>query len=111
MLDYVALFVIFFLMIAATVAILFFGELPGKIARKRGHPWPEEVNVMNWIGHIFVPFYPLALTWTYLPFPAPCADRITDNPEGKDQLDRLRERHATLQEAVSRLQTLHESYK
>ena len=38
MLDYVALFVIFLLIIAATAAILFFGELPGKIARKRGHP-------------------------------------------------------------------------
>jgi hypothetical protein len=106
MLDYVALFVIFFLMIAATAVILFFGELPGKIARKRGHPWPEAVDAASWMGHIFIfiPFYPLALLWAFLPFPASHAGNTSDAPEAKDARDKLRERLATLEETVARIQ-------
>jgi hypothetical protein len=111
MLSYVALFVIFFLMIAAAVAVLFFGELPGKIARKRGHPWPDAVNATSWIGHIFVPFYPIAWVWAFLPFPDPGASHTDNTPEAKDDLARLQARLATLEEAIARLQTQHRSDK
>jgi hypothetical protein len=113
MLSYVALFVIFFLMVAATAAILFFGSLPAKIARKRDHPWVDAIDAASWMGHIFIfiPLYPLALMWAFLPFPAPGAGNTDDVPEAKDDLARLRARLATLEEAVARLQTQHGSDK
>jgi hypothetical protein len=111
MLNYVALFVIFFLMIAATAAILFFGSLPGMIARKRGHPWPDAIEAASWIGHIFPFFYPLAWIWAFLPFPAPEAGNPSDASGAKDDLAKLRARLATLEEEVARLQTQHGSDK
>jgi hypothetical protein len=106
MLNYVALFVIFFLMIAATAAILFVGSLPAYIARKRGHPWVDAVDSASWMGHIFIflPLFPLALIWAFLPFPAPGTGHTSDTHEPKD-LARLRARLATLQETVAGLQT------
>jgi hypothetical protein len=113
MLDYVALFVIFFLLIAATAAILFFGSLPAKIARKRGHPWVDAIDATSWMGHIFIftPLFPLALLCAFLPFRAPGEDNTTGAPETKDDLARLGERLATLEETVARLQTQHGSGK
>jgi hypothetical protein len=113
MLDYVALFVIFFLLIAATAAILFFGSLPAKIARKRGHPWVDAIDAASWMGHIFIftPLFPLALLCAFLPFRAPGEDNTTDAPETKDDLARLGERLATLEETVARLQTQHGTEK
>jgi hypothetical protein len=110
LLDYVALFVIFFLMIAATSAILFFGSLPGMIARKRGHPWPDAIEAASWIGHIFPFFYPIAWIWAFLPFPDPGTGNTSDTHEAKDDdLARLRARLEKLDEAVARLQTQSES--
>jgi hypothetical protein len=106
MLDYVALFVIFFLMIAATAAILFVGSLPAYIARKRGHPWVDAVDSASWMGHIFIfiPLFPLALLCAFLPFRAPGAGSTSDAPEAQDDRDKLRERVATLEETVARIQ-------
>jgi hypothetical protein len=109
MLDYVALFVIFFLMIAATSAILFFGYLPGMIARNRGHPWPDAIEAASWIGHIFVIFYPVAWVWAFLPFPGPGTGHTSDTPVARDDLARFRARLAALEEVVAQLQTQSES--
>jgi hypothetical protein len=97
MLDYVALFVIFFLMIAAIATILFFGSRPGMIARKRGHPWPDAIEAASWIGHIFVIFYPVAWERAFLPFPAPGTGHASDTHVARDDLVRLRARLATLE--------------
>jgi uncharacterized BrkB/YihY/UPF0761 family membrane protein len=47
------------------------GTMPGRIARKRGHPWPEAVTVGSWATLIcgFV-FWPLVLIWAYVDVPA-----------------------------------------
>ena len=69
MLSYVALGVIFFLLVLVTAAIVAIGSIPGKIALKRDHPWPEAVNTASWIGLATGVFWPVALIWAYLPVP------------------------------------------
>ena len=43
-LDLIALIFIPVMIIFAAAGIVFLGSLPGKIARKRQHPWPDAVN-------------------------------------------------------------------
>jgi hypothetical protein len=109
MLDYVAVFVIFFLMIAAIATILLFGSLPGMIARKRGYPWPDAIEAASWIGHIFVVFYPVAWDWAFLAFSAPGTGHASDAPVARGDLARLRARLARLEWAVARLPTQSEN--
>jgi Protein of unknown function (DUF3302) len=64
--------IVLLVLIATGVAIfLALGMMPGRIARKRGHPWPEAVTVGSWATLIcgFV-FWPLVLIWAYVDFPA-----------------------------------------
>ncbi len=44
--------------------------MPGRIARKRGHPWPEAVTVGSWATLVFgFVFWPLVLIWAYVDVP------------------------------------------
>ena len=53
--------------IAVVVAL---GTMPGRIARKRGHPWPEAVTVGSWATLVFgFVFWPLVLIWAYVDMP------------------------------------------
>ncbi|MCB8819762.1 DUF3302 domain-containing protein [Microvirga rosea] len=60
------------IVLVATVVAVFIalGMMPGHIARKRGHPWPEAVTVGSWATLIlgFV-FWPLVLIWAYVDVP------------------------------------------
>ena len=54
-------------MVAIVVAL---GTMPGRIARKRGHPWPEAVTVGSWATLVFgFVFWPLVLIWAYVDVP------------------------------------------
>ena len=70
-LDFVALGTIVFMAIGIAALIVVAGSLPGKIARKRHHPWPEAVTVAGWIGLATGLLWPLALVWAFLPVPEP----------------------------------------
>ncbi len=40
--------------------------MPGNIARKRGHPQADAINVLGWIGVITLGLaWPIALVWAY----------------------------------------------
>ncbi|WP_114772708.1 DUF3302 domain-containing protein [Microvirga subterranea] len=55
--------------LVAIVAAL--GMMPGRIARKRGHPWAEAVAVGSWATLVFgFVFWPLVLIWAYVDVPA-----------------------------------------
>ncbi|MFL5020684.1 MAG: DUF3302 domain-containing protein [Microvirga sp.] len=61
------------LVLVATLVAVFvaLGMMPGRIARKRGHPWPEAVAVGSWATLIFgFVFWPLVLIWAYVDVPA-----------------------------------------
>jgi uncharacterized protein DUF3302 len=66
-LDIAALVVIFFLVILLTAAIVALGSLPGKIARKRNHPYADAINVASWVGLALGIFWPIAFIWAFLP--------------------------------------------
>lgn len=74
-----ALIVIFLLIIAVAVVIVVLGTLPGKIARKRGHPHPEAVDAASWIGLATGIFWPLAFIWAFLPVPARSGQQVASS--------------------------------
>ena len=48
------------------VVVAKLGMLPRKIARERGHPQADAINVASWIGVITMGLlWPLALIWAY----------------------------------------------
>jgi hypothetical protein len=57
------------------------GGLPGKTARKRGHPQAEAINVLGWLGLLMgiVPWL-IALVWAYTKNPdaAPAQENASD---------------------------------
>ena len=60
--------IVFVLLILIIVAVFVaLGVIPGRIARKRGHPWAQAVAVGGWATLIcgFV-FWPLILIWAYV---------------------------------------------
>ena len=68
-LDVAALVIIFVIIVLIAVVIVALGTLPGKIARKRGHPHPDAVNAASWIGLATGVFWPVAFIWAFLPLP------------------------------------------
>ncbi|MEG9504355.1 MAG: DUF3302 domain-containing protein [Methylorubrum extorquens] len=61
------------LVVAATLVATFvaLGVMPGRIARRRGHPWAQAVTVGSWATLIFgFVFWPLILVWAYVDAPA-----------------------------------------
>lgn len=66
--SWIVLLVVIALVVAVFVAL---GMMPGRIARRRGHPWAEAVAVGSWATLIcgFV-FWPLVLIWAYVDAPA-----------------------------------------
>jgi uncharacterized BrkB/YihY/UPF0761 family membrane protein len=58
--------------LVATLFAIFIvlGMMPGRIARRRGHPWAEAVTVGSWTTLIFgFVFWPLVLIWAYVDVP------------------------------------------
>jgi uncharacterized BrkB/YihY/UPF0761 family membrane protein len=64
--------IVLLLLVATAVAVFVaLGMMPGRIARKRGHPWPEAVTVGSWATLTFgFVFWPLVLIWAYVDVPA-----------------------------------------
>lgn len=61
-------FVVFAVLIAAAMIIFVsLGQLPGRLARKWGHPQASAVNVAGWIGMATGGLlWPLALIWAFI---------------------------------------------
>jgi hypothetical protein len=105
MLDYVALGVIVFLMIGLTAQIVVIGSIPGKIAKKRNHPWPEAVNTASWIGLATGVLWPLALVWAYLPVPRAVGGTDADSPQATDDVQKLQQQLSDLESTVANLKS------
>jgi uncharacterized BrkB/YihY/UPF0761 family membrane protein len=63
--------IVLLVLIATLVAVFVaLGMMPGRIARRRGHPWAEAVAVGSWATLIFgFVFWPLVLIWAYVDVP------------------------------------------
>ena len=66
-LDIFALVVIAVMIALVIVIIVKVGPMPGDIAKKRGHPQADAVNVLGWIGIVTLGLaWPIALVWAYM---------------------------------------------
>ena len=65
---WIVLLVVIATLVAALVAL---GVMPGRIARRRGHPWAEAVAIGSWATLVFgFVFWPLVLIWAYVDVPS-----------------------------------------
>jgi hypothetical protein len=64
--------IVLIVLVATLVAIfIVLGMMPGRIARRRGHPWAEAITVGSWATLIFgFVFWPLVLVWAYVDVPS-----------------------------------------
>lgn len=52
--------------ILAAYVLYKLGGLPGSIARARGHPQADAINICGWMGVITLVLWPIAMVWAYL---------------------------------------------
>lgn len=65
---WIVLSVVVATLVASFIAL---GVMPGRIARKRGHPWAQAVAIGSWATLVFgLVFWPLVLVWAYVDAPA-----------------------------------------
>jgi hypothetical protein len=83
--------------ILAAYVIYKLGGLPGSIARSRGHPQADAINVCGWMGVITIVLWPIALVWAHLVPGRPIAGGA---PNGQREQDALM---AKLSQASTRL--------
>ena len=69
--DIFAWIVLIVLVVTIVAFVAALGMMPGRIARRRGHPWAEAVTVGSWATLVFgFVFWPLVLIWAYVDVPA-----------------------------------------
>jgi hypothetical protein len=67
-LDYAAWFVLVLLALIIIGMVLFIGNLPGSVAKKRRHPNSDAIVMGSWAALLFgVVLWPLVLMWAYSP--------------------------------------------
>ena len=70
--DVMALVVFAVLLIATVIIAVSLGQLPGRIAEKRGHPQAAAINVASWLGLATLGLlWPLTLIWAFMNTPVP----------------------------------------
>ncbi len=88
-LDIFALVVMGVLIAFVILIVTKLGPIPGNIAKRRGHPQADAINVLGWIGVVTLGLaWPIALVWAY-------------TRSGERHADYLSERVATLEAELS----------
>ncbi len=65
-LDIFALVVMGVLITFVILMVVKLGPIPGNIAKSRGHPQADAINVLGWIGVVTLGLaWPIALVWAY----------------------------------------------
>ena len=66
LLDIFALVILLVLIVAAVGVLVLLGMMPGRIAKQRGHPQADAINVCGWCGLITLGILlPVAWIWAY----------------------------------------------
>jgi hypothetical protein len=81
----------------AAYVIYKLGGLPGSIARSRGHPQADAINICGWMGVVTIVLWPIAMVWAHLVPGKPVAGGA---PDAQPELDALM---AKLRQASARL--------
>ena len=96
--DLFTWFVLLVMIATALVVFAVLGMLPGKVARQRGHPQAEAINVASWLALIFgFAAWPFVLVWSYL---RPVA-RPLDQPEDEAARQKIAQLEARIAELES----------
>ena len=74
---------ILFSVIVIVVGIIKVHELPGEIAKRKGHPQAEAIRICSLLGLIVFPFWMFALVWAYV---RPVMTPISLEPDPEDNL-------------------------
>lgn len=70
-LNYVSLFLIFFVLLIIVVGIVFVHKIPGQVAEKRNHPQVDAIKITSYLGLLFFPLWMFALVWAHFrPWPS-----------------------------------------
>ncbi len=78
----VSLGLILFCLIVIALFIVFVHTMPGKIARNRGNPQAEAIEILSLLGLLIFPLWMAALVWSYMrPFTVPVA-LVGDSRQG-----------------------------
>lgn len=78
-LDVFAWVVLIVILVAALVVWFVLAMLPGRIARQRGHPQADAINICGWLGALaFGIFWPVAMIWA---FTRPSVVRAVDDSD------------------------------
>ena len=100
MLDYVALFLLIFVVIVLFYGIIAIHDIPYEIAKKRGHPHQDAIHVTGWISlltlHILWPFL-----WIWATLYRP--DRGWGFKDGRSDHEHLASLEAQVAELKARL--------
>ena len=81
--------------------IIFVHTMPGKIARRRGNPQAEAIDILSLLGLLIFPLWMAALVWSYIrPFTLPVevvgeTDRSGLEPHREDTAAPIGERTPT----------------
>lgn len=97
MLDVFAIVVLLVSVATALGMVGLLGILPGRIAKKRGHPQAEAINVLSWVGLLLTAglLWAVALVWAFTkPADAPSASQ--------DAIRELETRVAALESNIAR---------
>ncbi len=94
-LEIIALIVMVVIVVVVIWLVVLLGSMPGKIARQRGHPQADAIQVLGWIGVITLGVgWFVALVWAYV------------RPNGRSEPDsQLVERITALESQLSQLDT------
>jgi hypothetical protein len=98
-LDVLTFVVLAVLLSAGLYAAFRLGALPGQIARRRGHPQADAINVAGWLGLLTLGLlWPVALIWAFTR-PRAASDA---EPEMGEEMQRLARRVRALEEGEPR---------
>ena len=83
--DYFSWFVLIVILVSLVVLFIALARLPGRMAKKRGHPHAEAINVAGWLGLLLTlgVVWALAMVWAFI--------RPADGPDAPDEPDELAE--------------------
>jgi hypothetical protein len=76
--------------------IIFVHTMPGKIARRRGNPQAEAIDILSLLGLLIFPLWMAALVWAYIrPFTLP-VEMVgkTHRPESEPKPETVRDEAA-----------------
>jgi hypothetical protein len=88
LLDAFAFVVFAVLILVAVCIVITLGQLPGRLARKWGHPNAAAINAAGWVGVATGGLlWPLALIWAFTVPTGVSSSKVRDDHEDRDTIE------------------------